>query len=93
MFNVENSNMFLKPALMSFFGFRFPIAIKKPHHNNDWNIKLLVEEAKTMLKVDEYHENIVNLQGITCIWDFAKHDFFEVRKLSHLNIFNNPTIF
>ena len=24
-----------------------------------------MEEAKTMMKVGEYHENIVNLQGIT----------------------------
>ena len=28
------------------------------------NVKLLMDEAKTMMRVGEYHENIVNLQGI-----------------------------
>ena len=27
----------------------------------------LMEEAKTMLEVGSYHENIVNLQGVTCM--------------------------
>ena len=27
----------------------------------------LMEEAKSMLEVGAYHENIVNLQGVTCI--------------------------
>ena len=29
------------------------------------DLSLLMEEAKTMMKVGEYHENIVNLQGMT----------------------------
>ena len=29
------------------------------------DFSLLMEEAKTMMKVGEYHENIVNLQGMT----------------------------
>ena len=27
----------------------------------------LMEEAKSMLEVGAYHENIVNLQGVTCM--------------------------
>ena len=27
----------------------------------------LMEEAKNMLEVGSYHENIVNLQGVTCM--------------------------
>ena len=27
----------------------------------------LLDEAKTMLNVGAYHENIVNLQGVTCL--------------------------
>ena len=27
----------------------------------------LLDEAKTMLDVGSYHENIVNLQGVTCL--------------------------
>ena len=29
------------------------------------DLSLLMDEAKTMMKVGSYHENIVNLQGIT----------------------------
>ena len=29
------------------------------------DLSSLMEEAKTMMKVGEYHENIVNLQGMT----------------------------
>ena len=29
------------------------------------DLSLLMEEAKSMMKVGEYHENIVNLQGMT----------------------------
>ena len=32
---------------------------------SDSDIKLLMEEAKTMLSIGSYNENIVNLQGIT----------------------------
>ena len=28
------------------------------------NLSLLMDEAKTMMRVGEYHENIVNLQGM-----------------------------
>ena len=33
--------------------------------DDEENISLLIDEAKTMMKVGEYHEFIVNLQGIT----------------------------
>ena len=34
-------------------------------YKSDDEISSLMEEAKTMWKVGSYHENIVNLQGIT----------------------------
>ena len=49
--------------------FRFPIAIKNPHpmldgsFNNE-EMQMFLEEAKNMLEIGEYHENIVNLQGL-----------------------------
>ena len=33
--------------------------------DDEENLSLLMDEAKTMMKVGEYHEYIVNLQGIT----------------------------
>ena len=33
----------------------------------DSGMRALMEEAKTMLEVGSYHENIVNLQGVTCL--------------------------
>ena len=33
-------------------------------HVNEEEISLLLDEAKTMIKVGSYHDNIVNLQGI-----------------------------
>ena len=35
------------------------------HHYNEDEVPLLLDEAKTMWSVGVYHENIVNLQGIT----------------------------
>ena len=37
---------------------------RNPYKSDD-EISSLMEEAKTMWKVGSYHENIVNLQGIT----------------------------
>ena len=34
-------------------------------YDDKGDFSLLMEEAKTMMKVGEYHENIVNLQGMT----------------------------
>ena len=33
----------------------------------DSSMGALMEEAKSMLEVGSYHENIVNLQGVTCL--------------------------
>ena len=33
----------------------------------DEDLGSLLDEAKTMLNVGAYHENIVNLQGVTCL--------------------------
>ena len=44
---------------------RFPIAIKMPRTVNIYEIDLLMDEAKSMLEIKTYHENIVNLQGVT----------------------------
>ena len=37
----------------------------KMGHYTDDELPLLLDEAKTMWSVGEYHENIVNLQGVT----------------------------
>ena len=42
------------------------------------DLDLLMEEAKTMLSVGNYHENIVNLQGITYEADFRRNILTEV---------------
>ena len=55
---------------------RFNIAIKTNRMvssgkafpgTNDNDLGPLLDEAKTMLDVGSYHENIVNLQGVTCL--------------------------
>ena len=33
----------------------------------DSSMGALMEEAKSMVEVGSYHENIVNLQGVTCL--------------------------
>ena len=62
--------------LDNFFS-RFNIAIKTnravpsnktfPGIAQDDDLGPLLDEAKTMLNVGAYHENIVNLQGVTCL--------------------------
>ena len=57
--------------------YRFNIAIKTnrmvdssktfPGTSEDNDLGPLLDEAKTMLDVGSYHENIVNLQGVTCL--------------------------
>ena len=44
--------------------FRFPIAIKKPLGYNFEEIQCFVDEAKSMIRVGDYHNHIVNLQGV-----------------------------
>ena len=58
--------------------FRFPIAVKTPNNTTNGQIELLMEEAKTMLRIESYHDHIVNLQGIIFIWDHDKQKFAEV---------------
>ena len=43
---------------------RFPIAIKTPLNVDAQQIHLFLDEAKSMLQIGEYHNHIVNLQGI-----------------------------
>ena len=38
-----------------------------PGTSEDNDLGPLLDEAKTMLDVGSYHENIVNLQGVTCL--------------------------
>ena len=38
-----------------------------PGNSEDNDLGPLLDEAKTMLDVGSYHENIVNLQGVTCL--------------------------
>ena len=39
-----------------------------------------MEEVKSMLEINSYHENIVNLQGITCQVSAIEDDVVNVRK-------------
>ena len=69
--------MVLKNQILSqLFVYSFNIAIKSNRYvapNNltqngiDSCMGALMEEAKSMLEVGSYHENIVNLQGVTCM--------------------------
>ena len=43
----------------------FPVAIKCSRVSKDSNSNELLEEAKSMLETNAFHENIVNLQGLT----------------------------
>jgi hypothetical protein len=43
---------------------RFPVAIKHPKNLGEDEMRIFFEEAKSMLEIKDYHENIVNLQGI-----------------------------
>ena len=75
-------NVNLDTVLITFSGFhnffsRFNIAIKTNRavrlnqtllgSARDEDLGSLLDEAKTMLNVGAYHENIVNLQGVTCL--------------------------
>ena len=44
--------------------FSYPVAIKCPKNTSEAEIDVFLEEAKSMLEIKAYHENIVNLQGI-----------------------------
>ena len=43
---------------------RFAIAIKDPLNNNYEEILAFLDEAKSMVQIGDYHNHIVNLQGI-----------------------------
>ena len=45
--------------------YRFTIAIKTSLSDDLHENESLLDEARTMLKTDEYHNHIVNLQGLT----------------------------
>ena len=48
-----------------FVPFRYPVAIKSPRNQDEREVYVFLEEVKSMLEINTYHENIVNLQGIT----------------------------
>ena len=74
--------------------FRFPIEIKHPHPKmdgcfNNEEMQMFLEEAKNMLKIGEYHENIVNLQGLV----YGKEDIEKgLPKVRFLFAFNRGKI-
>ena len=45
--------------------FRYPVAIKCARVKSDADVANFLDEVKSMLEINDYHENIVNLQGIT----------------------------
>ena len=44
---------------------RYPVAIKSPKMSSARETEEFLEEARSMIEIDAYHENIVNLQGMT----------------------------
>ena len=46
------------------FPYRYPVAIKVPKKYTEKECTEFLEEAKSMLEIKSYHDNIVNLQGI-----------------------------
>ena len=62
---------------------RYPVAIKSPKISSARETEEFLEEAKSMIEIDAYHENIVNLQGITWINDsFERNSMMEVCMVS-----------
>ena len=51
---------------------------------DDQGIDLCMDEAKTMAEINSYHDHIVNLQGVTFVWDSMKVQFSEVKKIVQL---------
>ena len=46
--------------------------------NDGQGIELFLDEAKTMLEINEYHDHIVNLQGLIVGWNSVEKQFSEV---------------
>ena len=44
---------------------RYPVAIKCPKTLTERDVDEFLDEAKSMLEINAYHDNIVNLQGMT----------------------------
>ena len=55
---------------------RFAIAVKVPQPGI--SVALFLDEAKSMLEIGEYHDNIVNLQGISYCVDEANRSLSKV---------------
>lgn len=70
------------------FPFSFPIAIKSPHMTEQEGIKLCVDEAKSMTKIGAYHDHIVNLQGVSYIYDSVEKQFSQVSSRSPIKFVN-----
>ena len=45
--------------------FRFQVAIKTNKASKPCETDVFLDEAKSMLETNAYHDNIVNLQGVT----------------------------
>ena len=58
---------------------RFYVAIKNAHNTDAEKTKLFLDEAKTMLHIGEYHDHIVNLQGIVYQANEKEDKLSEVR--------------
>ena len=52
-------------VIFAIFDYRYPVAIKVPKNNARMEVNEFLEEVKSMMKINAYHDNIVNLQGIT----------------------------
>ena len=57
---------------------RFPIAIKTPKCFDETDIKLFLDEIKSMLEIGSYHDHIINLQGVSYELDEYERKLTEV---------------
>ena len=51
--------------LEEFFIYRYKVALKCLRMDGPGDVENFLDEVKSMLEISDYHENIVNLQGIT----------------------------
>ena len=72
---------------------RFPIAIKTPKCFDGTDIKLFLDEIKSMLEIGSYHDHIINLQGVSYELDEYETKLSEViAPFCYLNLKNIQNI-
>ena len=76
---IKSTKSLSTPKLLT--GQSFDFNLKENEENdvsNDPDLELLMDEAKTMYSIGGYHENIINLQGISYTPDFKTGNLRQV---------------